>query len=462
MNILVISNYYPPHHIGGYGMLCLEVVNGLIARGHQVTVLAGMHGVSSPTVEGHVQRRLTLESDLYYYKPQSALRYPKVKQGNIAILGELISEHKPDIIFVWGMWALSKEVAGAAERMLPGRVVYYLANPWPIDLNLHRSYWDAPANTPLHTFAKRLVRLGARLWLRAEWQPFDLQYEHALCCSAALRDQLLAAGTALQHAPVIYEGIDLAPYLAQADRQLTGETVAVGVAIADRVVNNVVNDEVVMHNGNYHQITGQPQAGSVVTTTLTILPAAKMSMLFVGTLAEHKGVHTMLEALAQLTPAQQAQLHLTILGSGHPHYEERLHQLVEQYQLHDCVTFHAPIPRPELPAFLGKFAVLLLPSIWEEPLARIMQEGMASGMVVVGAATGGTKEIIRSGENGLLFPGADANALAAHLGTLLVDPFLRDRLAKQGRQDAIKLFAIERMVAEIEEYLSACIEQAPG
>ena len=452
MNILVLSNYYPPHHIGGYGMLCLEVVNGLIARGHQVTVLAGMHGVSGPTVEGHVQRRLTLESDLYFYKPQSALSYPKVKRRNLAILGELVTAHKPDIIFVWGMWALSKEVAGEAERLLPGRVVYYLANPWPIDLNLHRSYWDALANTPLHTFAKRLVRLGARVWLRDEWKPFDLQYEHALCCSEALRDQLLAAGTPLKRTPVIYEGIDLAPYLAQPDRQLTTELIAAGNASS----NYEAGSNGLATNGYRNGALGNGQQHAhVVTAEAASAPTAKMSMLFVGTLAEHKGVHTTLEALAQLTPAQRAQLHLTILGSGHPHYEARLHGLVEQHALQASVTFHAPIPRAELPAFLGKFAVLLLPSIWEEPLARIMQEGMAGGMVVVGAATGGTKEIIRSGENGLLFPGGDGSALAAQLRTLLTDPYLRDRLAKQGRQDAIQLFAIDRMVAEIEEYLCA-------
>lgn len=42
-----------------------------------------------------------------------------------------------------------------------------------------------------------------------------LAFEDALCCSNALRTQLLAAGTPLQQARVIYEGITLAPYLAQ-------------------------------------------------------------------------------------------------------------------------------------------------------------------------------------------------------------------------------------------------------
>lgn len=415
MNILVLTNFYPPHHIGGYGMLCLEVVNGLIDRGHTVTVLSGKHGVTQDTVEGHVHRRLTLESDLYYYKSRSAWNYPLVKRRNLAILRNVVEATKPDIIFIWGMWALSKELAKLAESLRPGRVAYYLANPWPIDPNLHQAYWDAPATTPLRRVAKKTMRIPARLWLREEWQKTSLAFEHALCCSIALRDQLLAGATPLKHAPVIYEGIDLAPYLVQPlQRQHS--------------------------NGNCEQ----PRAAH---------DQPALSLLFVGTLAEHKGVHSTIEAMAHLQPEDRRHFTLTILGSGHPHYEERLQRLVQEYQLQQYVTFQRPIPRSELPDFLGRFQVLLLPSIWEEPLARIMQEGLASGMVVIGAATGGTKEIIRHGENGLLFPAADAAALAGCLRTLLNDPTLGSRLAACGRQTAIEQFALPRMVDEIETYL---------
>lgn len=415
MNILVISNFYPPHHIGGYGMLCMEVVNGLMERGHQVTVLAGMHGVQEPRVEEHVHRRLTLESDLYFYRPQSAIRYPQIKQRNLTILAEMIRAEQPDFVFIWGMWALTKEVAAEAERLLPGRVVYYLANPWPIDPNLHRSYWDAPANSPLRTMAKQLMRVPVRFWLRDEWQPFALQFEHVLCCSAAQRDQVLSSGVAMQNCPVIYEGIDLAPYVAQRERRRQRQAREAG-------------------NG------------------------APIQLLFVGTLAEHKGVHTTIEALGQLTAAERAQLHLTILGSGHPQYEERLRNLAHALQVEATITFHRPIPRATLPEFLGDHDILLLPSIWEEPLARIMQEGLAAGMVVVGAATGGTAEVIRDGENGLLFPAADANKLAAQLQRLLADPALCETLAATGQQEAITLFALSRMVDDIENYMVGIYE----
>lgn len=429
MKILVLTNYYPPHHIGGYGMLCLEVVNGLRARGHEVTILSGKHGVTQDTVEGHVHRRLTLESDLYYYQIRSAWRYPFVKEQNFAILREFVATRQPDLIFIWGMWALTKELAQLAEQLLPGRVAYYLANPWPIDPNLHQVFWDAPATTPLRQLAKKTLRLPARFWLRAEWQKTPLQFQHALCCSIALRDQLLNANTPLQQAPVIYEGIDLVPYLAQEPFQATP------------ISSNGYGYEQAQTNGN-----------GVHATPVADQPTYRL--LFVGTLSEHKGVHTTIETLAILRPEERAPFHLTILGSGHPHYEERLRNLVKTHELDAWVTFHKPIPRSELPAFLGQYQVLLLPSIWEEPLARIMQEGLAAGMVVIGAATGGTKEIIVHGENGLLFPAADASALADCLRLLVAEPTLAWQIAATGRQTAIEKFAITRMVDDIEHYLA--------
>jgi glycosyltransferase involved in cell wall biosynthesis len=274
--------------------------------------------------------------------------------------------------------------------------------------------------------------------LKDEWEPFNLQYEHVLCCSAAQRDQMLNAQVPLKQCPVIYEGIDLAPYVAQQARRQA----------ARQHLSNGTGAESIAQNGHRNGTGKMP-----VQTSALIQQPPKLTLLFVGTLAEHKGVHTTIEALGELSAAEQAQVHLTILGSGHPHYEERLHTLAQRAGVTNAITFHAPIPRAELPHFLGNYDVLLLPSIWEEPLARIMQEGLASGLVVVGAATGGTAEIIRHGENGLLFPAADAGALATQIRRLLADPDLCQRLAEAGQQSAIAQFALPRMVDDIENYL---------
>ena len=405
MKILFLSNFYPPHVIGGYETLCMEAAEGLAKHGHDVSVLTSTYGYDHESTEGHIHRLLSLEGDLQFYRMKDAWSYPRRKQRNLEHLRRLIATHKPDILFVWGMWNMSNSLAYEAEKLMGSRVIYYLANPWPIEANMHQAFWDASATSWAKHIAKQIMRIPARLILNDEWRNVPLQFEHAPCCSAAQRDQLLDAGVPLKDAPVLYEGVDLKNYLAQAKQR-----------------------------------TYEDQDG-------------KLSLVFVGILAEHKGVHTTIEALNQLSAEERKRVHLTILGKGHEQYEERLRSLVSQYQLSDYVAFQPPISRAELPEFLGKFDALLLPSIWAEPLARIMQEGLACGMVVIGSANGGTAETIAHGENGLLFKAGDAVDLAKQIRYLLENPTMRHVLAGGGVRTAKDRFDIDTMVNEIEDYL---------
>jgi glycosyltransferase involved in cell wall biosynthesis len=390
----------------------MEAVDGLAKRGHEVSVLTSTYGYDHECVDGNIHRLLTLEGDLQFYKMKDAWTYPRRNQRNLYHLRRLIEEQKPDIVFIWGMWNLSNRLAQEAERLMGSHVVYYLANPWPIEANMHKAFWDAPATSVAKNIAKKALRIPARLLLHGEWENVPLRFDHAPCCSAAQRDQLLKAGVPLKDAPVIYEGVDLNVYLAQAEKRT-------------------------------HQCDGV------------------LSLVFVGILAEHKGVHTALEALHQLPEGKRRRVHLTILGKGHESYTERLHRLVDEYQLSEYVTFQPPIPRSELPEFLGRFDVLLLTSIWAEPLARIMQEGLASGMVVIGSATGGTAETIVSGRNGLLFKAGDAIQLAHHIDYLLVKPLVRRALADGGVKTAKQRFDINVMVDELEKYLEQVHAKKP-
>lgn len=412
MKILFLSNMYPPHVIGGYETLCQEAVEGLAKRGHKVSVLTSTHGFDGEVSEGNVHRFLSLESDLQFYKMKETWSYPQRRRRNLDHLRRLIAIERPDIVFIWGMWNLSKRLAWEAEKLVGPRVVYYFANPWPIEANMHQAFWDAPATSFTKNIAKRLMRIAARIVLREEWEKIPLQFEHAPCCSAAQRDQLLEAGVPLKDAPVIYEGIDLRNYLTQAEK---------------RSFEN--------KNGS-------------------------LSLVFVGILAEHKGVHTTIEALNQLSANERKRVHLTILGKGHRQYEKRLQNLVRQSQSPDIVTFLSPIPRSELPEFLGRYDVLLLPSIWAEPLARIMQEGLACGMAIIGSANGGTAEIIAHGKNGLLFEAGNARDLAVQIQRLLEEPSLLRVLAANGRKTAKERFNINTMVGEIDSYLVKVNENA--
>src|SRR5574341_1246443 len=75
LKVLVVSNFYPPHYIGGYELGCRDVVNELRARGHTLKVLTSTYGVGAPQVDGDVYRWLC--EDLTGQQAREELARPK-------------------------------------------------------------------------------------------------------------------------------------------------------------------------------------------------------------------------------------------------------------------------------------------------------------------------------------------------------------------------------------------------
>ena len=93
MNLLFISNLYPPHHLGGYELLCHEVATLLIARGHTVEVLTSTYGVTpeEPNEPG-VHRKLRLQRNVFHYHPKQVLHYFPDRHANLQVVRSMLAE----------------------------------------------------------------------------------------------------------------------------------------------------------------------------------------------------------------------------------------------------------------------------------------------------------------------------------------------------------------------------------
>ena len=420
MRILFISAFYPPHVIGGWEQLVEELNDGLRLRGHATHVLTSTHGLAATDSAADsaaadsaaadsaagVDRTLLLESNLQYYQPTAMFSYRRRIQHNLDATRACIEQFQPDVVFVHIMWNLSRAIPWLAEQLLPGRVVYYVADHWAYMPDPHESYWRDGAGDPLRRTLKRLL---APLPLRIVAQDrtrFTLAFDRVLCVSEAIRTSMLAHLPALdaQRVQVVYNGIDLHAFAFQ-QREI-----------------------------------GPQHAG--------------LRLLYAGSLVPHKGVHTPIAAMHELArQGALGQTHLTIVGAGRPDYEAFLRQAVMDQGLQECVTFAGRVPRSEMPAQLAAHDVLVFPSEWPEPLARMTQEAMASGAVVIGTLTGGSGEILIDGETGLVFAPKDAATLAAHIRRLQSDPVLFAHLAANARRQVEAKFSFERMLDQVEEVL---------
>lgn len=402
MKILVVSNYYPPFEIGGWEQLTCDVAGELARRGHQLQVLTSNHkaeAVSRP--EPTIARQLHLQSpDPFHYRARSSLLAGRRDRQNRAVLDHWLTRFQPDIVFINGLWNLSPRLAEAAEEMAGRRIIYYMASPWPLEADAHTIFWDDPAGRTWRRWPKKwLGALVRPLFLR----PFpakQLAFRRVLCVSRYIQQMMIEqVGVPPANTQVVYNGIE--PEL-------------FGAKLVNRQSSMVIR------------------------------------LLYAGQIRADKGLHTAIEALAQALP-HHPNLSLTIVGGGAPGYISQLKERVQQLGLESVVTFGRQVGREAMPAIFAEHDVLLFPSIWPEPLARVVQEAMACGLVVIGTTTGGTPELLQNDHNGLTFAAENATQLAEKIGQIASNPNLAATLARNSRQTILAHFTLTRMADQLEQ-----------
>jgi glycogen synthase len=416
MRILFITNYYPPLELGGWEQLCQETVNALAARGHTVLVLTSRFRRESLTqTEAHVHRKLFLESDPYHYRPLSVVPYLLRRDAyNLNCLRSTVSEYRPDVVFIWGMWLLNPQLAVLAEDLCPGRVAFYLAGFWPandFEGDPHTVYWKLSSNKPWVRQIKKSVAWAVTRTLRQR-RARSPQFAHVACVSRFVLEELRRRGLALPAGRVIYNGIDLARFYCPA-----------------------------------------PDRRSLKPDH------APLRLLFAGTISPEKGPDTAVEAIARLSGIfGDDRIHLTLIGTGSAHFVDYLKKVVQERRLTSYVTFSGWVVRETMPQRLRDFDAMLFTSTWQEPLARAMMEGMAAGLALVSTTTGGTAEFLKHDVNALTFAAGDPDDLATQIKRLLDEPGLAERIAAGAQQTALTHFAFNRMADEIEAFLGELIQ----
>jgi glycosyltransferase involved in cell wall biosynthesis len=135
----------------------------------------------------------------------------------------------------------------------------------------------------------------------------------------------------------------------------------------------------------------------------------RVRVLFAGRFVEQKGVLVLLEA-ARALEARGADVQIEFLGDG------ALVELVKS-SVGPRVTWTPPVPYgPALFERVRAAHAVVVPTISDEQ-PRILYDAAAQAVPVIGTDTVGNRAFVRSGENGVLVPPADASALAQALAT---------------------------------------------
>ena len=153
-------------------------------------------------------------------------------------------------------------------------------------------------------------------------------------------------------------------------------------------------------------------------------------IMYHGKLVAEKGLDVLLQAL---TRVDKSRYHLAIIGDGQPKYKA----LIKGYIVANGLLHNVSLLgfRDNILEYLRQADFGVLPSVQREALGIANLEYMMAGKAHICSNNGAQPEYVRSGENGLLVPPGDVDALTEAIENLLDDPAGRSRMGSQAQRD---------------------------
>ena len=160
----------------------------------------------------------------------------------------------------------------------------------------------------------------------------------------------------------------------------------------------------------------------------------------IAQLIPRKGHRFLLQALPDLLKQFPG---VRVLFFGQGPMEAELRKQVNDLGLEQTVTFAGF--RTDLPRVLPCLDLVVHPALMEG-LGISLLQAAGAGVPILAVNAGGMPEVVRDGQNGLLVPPGDVDALAQAIRHLLSDPELRVRMGEAGRKLVSQEFSVEAMV----------------
>jgi glycosyltransferase involved in cell wall biosynthesis len=176
-------------------------------------------------------------------------------------------------------------------------------------------------------------------------------------------------------------------------------------------------------------------------------PAGDIEILAVSSYCNRKGLHYLLDAFKSIVDEHKA-ARLTLVGAGQPDSFMQLYERAEGLGISDHVRFLTAVTDVNPLLYAADIAVN---SSLMENLSLSVAEAMAHAKPVVATDVGGTRELLRDGETGLLVPPRDPEALAGAIRAFIERPDFARQCGEKAREHIKKNFGIRGQVERLQD-----------
>lgn len=418
MRILIATDAFPPVS-GGSGWSTYELARGLRARGHHI-VIVRTYAERDPVpgdydgfpVTGFPAFAPPIPFVRNYVRNERM--YPRLSRR----LASVIEKEKIDLIHAQHVLTGPASVTAARRTGIPS--VCTVRDYWPV------CYWGDVLADP-----------GAGV----------------VCpgCSAGAMTRCLRPRTGL----VWPAALPAIPYMRRNLRrkQASLAQTDVIVAVSGFVASALRARSPELKRSRIEAIpNGVDVPGVRAEADATARPMPERYAVFAGKLAKNKGAH----ALVSVAERALLEMPLVVIGDGP---ERKAVELAAAKAKRD-VRILGWRDRREVFQWLRHAELLMFPSVWPEPLSRVLIEASALSVPVAAINTGGTADIIVDEHTGLLSESVEG--LAHDVRRLALDAALRARLGQAAAQRAAAHFdipvVIDRMEALYQQLVTASHE----
>jgi glycosyltransferase involved in cell wall biosynthesis len=416
MNVLSVNDYYPPYPTGGAELISHQLNMLLTGLGHKVYVLTTYPERPRSEIEG---------VEKVYWVPHKDSRIPPLTVlGNnyltplrmAKMLVHITSKHRIDVIHaVNGNSALCVKYAKSLTKGLPPAVLSFVSyiHICPFGDML---YSDGAKDCGNLSHLVACTRLRSRRTVPFIFADFFglFQYFNSMLLRSAITsfDYYLAISDFVSRVSVDRLKID----------RESIETLRPTIAPVQR--------------------PGPTKAGN-----------GENVVMYVGRLTHEKGIAVLADAIP-LVLQDCPRTKFVIVGGG-PLMGFLEEALLNRYGKKVLLT--GMVPHEKIQSYYQGADIVIIPSIWQEPLALVALESMAHGIPLITSNVGGLKEAL--GEAGVLIEPGKPEELAASVKWLLGDESERMTLSQKGRERAAKIFNPEYTVRNLEQIYMKVIEQ---
>jgi colanic acid/amylovoran biosynthesis glycosyltransferase len=176
-------------------------------------------------------------------------------------------------------------------------------------------------------------------------------------------------------------------------------------------------------------------------------------LLYVGRLADVKGLPILLESLATVQRSHP-DVELTVVGDGPD--RARLEAMTAKLGLQTNVKFLGYQSQANVREFMQQTDMFVMSS-FAEGVPVVLMEAMAAGVPVIATQIAGISELVEDGINGYLVPAGDPVKLADRIEKLLSSAESRSQLGVAGRLKVEQEFNIHKEVERLYLIMTAAL-----